>query len=321
LGRYVLRRLAGAVPLVVGIATLIFFLVHLAPGSPVDLIIGPGVTREFRTQMIETYGWDLPLPVQYVKWLSAMLTGDFGYSFSQTRPVRDVLLGYLPNTVVLSLAALTVAFFFGIVLGTVQAIRQYSLLDSGLSVVLLFFYSMPSFWLALMLILTMSLTLGWFPVSGTVSTDHEFLGLGARIVDRARHLALPTLSLALVLTAGIARYMRASMLEVVRQDYVRTAHAKGLPERVVVFKHALRNALIPVVTLVGLYLPFLFSGTVFIETIFAWPGMGRAIVNAIGQRDYPLVMAGSFFFAMMVVLANLLADILYAVVDPRIRYE
>ena len=232
-----------------------------------------------------------------------------------------MLLDFLPNTILLSVSALGLAFFFGIVLGTIQAVRQYSALDSSLSVVLLFFYSMPSFWLALMLILTMSLMLGWFPVSGPTGNEYEFLSLSGRIADRARHLALPTLSLALVLTAGIARYMRGSMLEVVRQDYIRTAHAKGLPERVVVFKHALRNALIPIITLVGLYLPFLFSGTVFIETIFAWPGMGRAIVGAIFQRDYPLVMAGSFFFATMVVLANLVADILYAVIDPRIRYE
>ena len=165
---------------------------------------------------------------------------------------------------------------------------------------------------------------GWpiyFPASGIMSTDYDFLSSGGRIVDRARHLFLPTMSLALVLAAGIARYMRGSMLEVIRQDFVRTARAKGLPERTVVFKHALRNALIPVITLVGLYIPVLFSGTVFIELIFAWPGMGRAIVEAITQRDYPLVMAASFFFAIMVVLANLIADVLYAVVDPRIRYE
>jgi peptide/nickel transport system permease protein len=321
LGKYVLRRLAGAIPLVLGIATIIFFLINLAPGSPVDLIIGPGVNQEFRDQMIRNFGLDQPLPVRYVKWLGAMFTGDFGYSFSYSKPVLAVLLDFLPNTILLSVSALGLAFFFGIVLGTIQAVRQYSALDSSLSVVLLFFYSMPSFWLALMLILTMSLMLGWFPVSGPTGNEYEFLSLSGRIVDRARHLALPTLSLALVLTAGIARYMRGSMLEVVRQDYIRTAHAKGLPERVVVFKHALRNALIPIVTLVGLYLPYLFSGTVFIETIFAWPGMGRAIVGAIFQRDYPLVMAGSFFFATMVVLANLVADVLYAVIDPRIRYE
>lgn len=321
MGKYVLRRLAGAIPLVLGIATIIFFLINLAPGSPVDLIIGPGVNQEFRAQMIRNFGLDQPLPVRYVKWLGAMFTGDFGYSFSYSKPVLAVLFDFLPNTILLSVAALGLAFFFGIVLGTIQAVRQYSALDSSLSVVLLFFYSMPSFWLALMLILTMSLMLGWFPVSGPTGNEYEFLSLSGRILDRARHLALPTLSLALVLTAGIARYMRGSMLEVVRQDYIRTAHAKGLPERVVVFKHALRNALIPIITLVGLYLPFLFSGTVFIETIFAWPGMGRTIVNAIFQRDYPLVMAGSFFFATMVVLANLVADVLYAVIDPRIRYE
>ncbi len=187
---------------------------------------------------------------------------------------------------------------------------------------------MPSFWLALMLILTMSLFARnvwelpiWFPASGIVSVDYDFLSLGGRVRDRFMHLVLPTLSLALVLTAGIARYMRGSMLEVIRQDFVRTARAKGLPERVVVFKHALRNALIPIITLVGLYIPVLFSGTVFIEFIFAWPGMGRTIYEAIISRDYPLVMAGTFFFATMVVVANLIADVLYAIVDPRIRYE
>jgi peptide/nickel transport system permease protein len=179
-----------------------------------------------------------------------------------------------------------------------------------------------------MLILTLSLFARnvwdwpiWFPASAMVGNDYDFLSLGGQIRDRLMHLVLPTLSLALVLTAGIARYMRGSMLEVIRQDYVRTARAKGLSERVVVFKHALRNALIPIITLIGLYIPVLFSGTVFIESVFAWPGMGRTIYDAILQRDYPLVMAGSFFFALMVVIANLVADVLYAVVDPRIRYE
>jgi len=321
LARYVLRRLLGAIPLVLGIATIVFVLIHLAPGDPVTVFAGPRTSPEVREQLIRSFGLDQPLYVQYFRWLGALLTGDFGFSFSQSRPVLDAILGFLPNTILLSVSALTVAFVFGIVLGTVQAVRQYSLLDSGLSVVLLFFYSMPSFWLALMLMLTLGMMLGWLPVSGPFGSEYEFLSFSGRLVDRARHLVLPTLSLALVLTAGIARYMRGSVLEVVRQDFVRTAHAKGLPERVVVFKHTLRNALLPIITLLGLYLPFLFSGTVFIETIFAWPGMGRAIVNAIFLRDYPLVMAGTFFFATMVVVANLVADVLYAVVDPRIRYE
>lgn len=326
--KYILRRLGGAVPLVLGIATIIFFLVNFAPGDPAQLLLSPGMTQEVVEQMRANFGLDQPVHIRYVKWLGAMLTGDFGYSFSHSRPVLDVLIDFLPNTLLLSACALVLAFVFGIVIGTLQAVRQYSLMDSGMSVVLLFFYSMPSFWLALMLILSMSLFARnewhlpiWFPASGMTSVDYDFLSFGARMHDRFMHLVLPTLSLSLVLTAGIARYMRGSMLEVVRQDFVRTAHAKGLPERVVIFKHALRNALIPIITLVGLYIPVLFSGTVFIELIFAWPGMGRTLVDAIFTRDYPLVMAGTFFFAIMVVMANLVADVLYAVVDPRIRYE
>ncbi len=326
--KYILRRLGGPVPLVLGIATIIFFLVNFAPGDPTQLLLSPGMTQEVVEQMRANFGLDQPVHIRYVKWLGAMLTGDFGYSFSHSRPVLDVLVDFLPNTLLLSACALALAFVFGIVIGTLQAVRQYSLMDSGMSVVLLFFYSMPSFWLALMLILSMSLFARnewhlpiWFPASGMTSVDYDFLSFGARMHDRFMHLVLPTLSLSLVLTAGIARYMRGSMLEVVRQDFVRTAHAKGLPERVVIFKHALRNALIPIITLVGLYIPVLFSGTVFIELIFAWPGMGRTLVDAIFTRDYPLVMAGTFFFAIMVVMANLVADVLYAVVDPRIRYE
>lgn len=326
--KYILRRLVGAVPLVLGIATIVFFVVNLAPGDPTLYLLAPGMNAEVIEQMRVNYGLDQPVHIRYVKWMAAMMTGDLGYSFSYNRPVTDVLMGFLPNTLILSACALVFAFLVGIVLGTIQAVRQYSAVDSGLSVTLLFFYSMPSFWLALMLILMFSLMARnvwewpiWFPASGMMSTGHDLMGPAERVLDRARHLVLPALSLSLVLAAGIARYMRGSMLEVIRQDFVRTARAKGLPERTVVFKHALRNALIPVITLIGLYIPVLFSGTVFIELIFAWPGMGRALVDAINTRDYPLVMAGSFFFAIMVVFANLVADVLYAVVDPRIRYD
>jgi peptide/nickel transport system permease protein len=326
--KYVLRRLLGAIPLLLGIATIVFFAVNLAPGDPTLYFLSPGMTQDVIQHMRENFGLDQPVYIRYVKWLGAMFTGDFGYSFSHSQPVLRVLMDFLPNTLILSGAALLVSFVAGIVIGTVQAVRQYSLLDSGMSVILLFFYSMPSFWLALMLILTLSLfarnVWHWpfsFPASGLMGTDYDFLSFWGQVWDRIMHMTLPVISLALVLTAGIARYMRGSMLEVIRQDYIRTAHAKGLSEVVVVFKHGLRNALIPIVTLVGLYIPVLLSGTVFIETIFAWPGMGQVIYQAINTRDYPLVMAGSFFFAVMVVLANLIADILYAVVDPRIRYE
>ena len=326
--RYIIRRLLSAIPLVLGIATIVFFAVNLAPGDPTLYFLSPGMTQDVIEQMRVNFGLDQPVHVRYLRWLGAMLTGDFGHSISHSRPVLEVLVDFLPNTLILSACALFVAFFFGIIIGTIQAVRQYSVMDSAMSVVLLFFYSMPSFWLALMLILTLSLFARnvwdlpiWFPASGIVSVDYDFLTLGEKVRDRVMHLVLPTLSLALVLTAGIARYMRGSMLEVIRQDYIRTAKAKGLSEAVVVFKHALRNALIPVITLVGLYIPVLFSGTIFIETIFAWPGMGRTIYDAIFIRDYPLVMAGTFFFAIMVVVANLIADVLYAVIDPRIRYE
>lgn len=326
--RYVARRLIGAVPLLLGIATLVFFVVNLAPGDPALYMVSPGMSAEVIEQIRVAFGLDEPVHVRYVKWVGSVLTGDFGHSFTYRRPVLDVVMDFLPNTLLLSACALALAFLVGIVLGTVQAVKQYSALDSSLSVLMLFFYSMPSFWLAIMLILLFSLMAQtvweWpisFPASGMTSTGYEFMGPWDQLKDRAHHLVLPTLSLSLVLTAGIARYMRGSMLEVIRQDFVRTARAKGLPERTVVFKHALRNALIPVVTLIGLYIPVLFSGAVFIELIFAWPGMGRAIVDAITQRDYPLVMAASFFFAIMVILANLVADVLYAVVDPRIRYE
>ncbi|HEY0809490.1 MAG TPA: ABC transporter permease, partial [Longimicrobiales bacterium] len=190
-----------------------------------------------------------------------------------------------------------------------------------------FFYSMPPFWLALMLMLIFSLKFHeWgiplaLPPTGITDVDYEFMSGGAKIVDRLKHLVLPVATLTLALAAGVSRYTRGQMLEVIRQDFIRTARAKGLPERRVIMKHALRNSLIPVVTLLGLYLPFLFSGAVFVEVIFAWPGMGRVIVDAIFQRDYPVVMATSFIFAVLVVLGNLLADVLYAVVDPRIRYD
>jgi len=326
--RYVVGRLLTAIPLVWGIATLMFLLVHLAPGDPALQYITPGMDREVVEQVRANFGLDQPLHVQYGRWLGAMVTGDFGYSYSMARPVADVVANAFPNTLLLSGSALLLAFVIGIVLGTIQAVRQYSVTDSVLSVILLFFYSMPGFWLALMLVLSMSLFANaiwelpiWFPASGMTSADYDLMSPAGRVLDRIWHLVLPTSALSLALAAGIARFMRGSMLEVVRQDFIRTARAKGLPERVVIFRHALRNALTPIITLVGLYIPFLFSGTVFIETVFAWPGMGRTIVDAIGTRDYPLIMAASLFFAITVVVANLIADILYAVVDPRVRYD
>jgi peptide/nickel transport system permease protein len=324
---FVTRRLLGAIPLVLGIATIVFFVVNLAPGDPALRFLNPNMSDAAVEQVRVNLGLDQPIHIRYVRWLSALAHGDLGVSFTRNRPVLDIIKEFLPNTLLLSVTAIGGAFLLGILLGIIQAVRQYSLLDSVASIAGLFFYSMPSFWLALMMVLVFSLFAyqgNWpiqFPPSGMLSVDYTFLSPIEKLQDRLAHLALPATSLALVLAAGIARYTRGSMLEVVRQDFVRTARAKGLSEPVVIFKHALRNALIPVITLLGLYLPFLFSGTVFIETVFSWPGMGKLVVDAIQQRDYPVIMGGSLVFANMVVVGNLVADVLYAVVDPRIRYE
>ena len=324
---FVLRRLLGAIPLLLGIATIIFFVLNLAPGDPTALYFNPNVPPEVLEQLRRNFGLDQPIYVRYVKWLGSFLTGDFGFSFGQGRPVIEVIRDALPNTLILASLALLVVFTVGVLIGILQAVRQYSWMDNVASFVSLFFYSMPSFWLGLMLMLLFALKAHqWglpiaLPATGITSVDYEFMTGGEKLRDRLEHLILPTMTLALVLAAGIARYTRGQMLEVIRQDYIRTARAKGVPERTVIMKHALRNSLIPVITLLGLYLPALFSGSVFVETIFSWPGLGRVIVDAIFQRDYPLVMATSFIFAVIVVAGNLLADVLYAVADPRIRYD
>ena len=327
MGAFILRRLLGAIPLLLGIATIIFFVLNLAPGDPTSFYFNPNVPPEVIEQLRRNLGLDQPLYIQYFRWLTSFFQGDFGYSLAQSRPVADVVFEALPNTLMLTASALVLVFVIGMVIGVLQAVRQYSIFDSTSSVVSLFFYSMPSFWLALMLVLIFSLkahTWGWpiaLPATGITSVDYEFMGTGEKIMDRISHLILPVGTLTLALAAGVARYMRGQMLEVIRQDYIRTARAKGLSERTVITKHALRNSMLPVITLLGLYLPFLFSGAIFIEVIFAWPGMGRVIYDAIFQRDYPLVMATSFIFATIVVLGNLIADVLYAVADPRIRYD
>jgi peptide/nickel transport system permease protein len=324
--RYALRRALEAAPILLGVATLVFFMLHMAPGDPTAIYFGPGMSPEAMDQIRRNLGLDDPLLLQYFRWLGTFLTGDFGYSFSAGIPVRDRVFLALSNTLVLSMAALLLSFLAGIVIGIVQAVRQNSILDSALNVLTLFFHSMPSFWLAIMLILVFSVGAGglwdWpisFPVSGVTGSGYELMDPLGRFTDRLYHLALPLLALTLVLTGGISRYVRSSMLEVISQDYIRTARAKGLSEKDVILKHALRNALIPVVSLFGLYLPLLLSGAVFVEVVFAWPGMGKLMVDSIAQRDYPVVLAGTFLFGAVVVAGNLMADLLYGVVDPRIR--
>jgi peptide/nickel transport system permease protein len=271
--------------------------------------------------MRENLGLNDPLPVQYFKWLKNAVRGDFGISLIDQRPVWVHIGQALPNTLLLSSLSLLLIFSGGIFLGTVQASRKNSLFDHGATLTALFFYSIPSFWLALMLILVFSLQLGLFPASGITSIDAHLLSPLDRFFDTLHHLILPALALSLAPAAGVARYMRASLVEVIGQDFIRTASAKGLARNRIILKHGMRNAFLPIITLLGLSFPFLFSGAVLVESIFAWPGMGRLMVDKILQRDYPVVMGVTFFFGLAVVLGNLMADLLYALADPRIRYR
>lgn len=319
---YTLKKLAMALPLLWGVITLIFFLIELSPGDATDRFFTPETPPEVRQAITEKWGLDKPAVTRYGIMMLNLVQGDFGRSISQERPVFDIVLDALPNTLVLSLLSLIVINLVGVVLGIIQAARQYSVLDGGLSVLSLFFYSMPGFWLALVLQLVFGLWWPVLPTSGMIDpVMHDYMTPSQQTWDKLSHLVLPGVALGVSSAASVARYMRSSLLEVIRQDYIRTAKAKGLPEYVVVLKHALRNALLPIITILGMQLPFLVSGAVLVESIFAWPGMGRLIVQAIFSQDTPLIIACFFILTMLVVVGNLLADLLYAVVDPRIRFE
>lgn len=330
--QFIARRLLQAIPMVFGVTTILFFTMQAIPGDPASVFINPDLPPENIEQIRTNLGLDRPVIIQYFIWLKNVLVLDFGMSIFHQQPVRDKILEALPYTLVLSLASIFFIFTIGITIGLIGAIRQYSLLDNTLTVLSLFLYSMPSFWLGLMLILIVGNLPTPFenplsglpmrlPISGVENVQAYAFPPGARLIDRMLHLVLPLTALGIALSASVARYTRASYLEVIRQDFIRTARAKGLGEWRVMLVHGLRNAIIPIITLFGLSLPFLFSGAVLVETIFAWPGMGRLIVAAVFQRDFPLVLGTTFFITLFVISGNLLADILYAFADPRIRYE
>jgi len=317
---WLVRRLAASIAIVWAVVTLTFLIVHLAHGSPCGQPDGLPVSPAICADLTRRFGLDKPISTQYYKYLGALLHGDLGWSIALQRPVAAALAEALPNTFTLALTALILDFALGIALGVYQAARERRFGDIALGNVALFVNSMPTFWLGLVLLLVFGQRLGWFPVGGL-----RDLVLCPRVnslpcvADFAWHLTLPALTLGLVGAAATARYQRAAMLEVVRQEFVRTARAKGLRERRVLLRHALRNALLPLITLFGLTFPFLLTGAVLVETVFAWPGMGRLAVTAILQRDYPIVTAAALVASVMVVLGNLLADALYGVADPRIR--
>lgn len=324
--KFIIKRLLQAVPILIGIMTITFFIVHIAPGDPRDMIINQNSIRyqEFDAQTAEMltkkFGLDQPIHVQYWRWLKSVSQGDLGISLRYRRPVIDLIMERLPFTVELALLALLFNAFFGMLFGIISAVKKYSLIDKSITIGSLVLHGVPGFWLALMLVLLLSVNLGILPVSQTRSLDYELLSPFQQFLDRAWHLILPVFVLGIGSAARTARYMRNKLLEVMDQEYIMAARARGLSERTIVYKHALRNAVIPIITIFGMALPMLFGGSVLIENVFSWPGLGTLVVEAVGNRDYPIIFATTLITSALVILGNLVADILYGLVDPRVSY-
>lgn len=316
--RFLAIRLVQAVAIVFLVVTATFFLIRLAPGDPYTTVTDRHVPPEVVDYNRHLFGFDQPIARQYVTYLRRLSHGDLGLSHRTFRPVAERIRGALPNTILLGFGALLVNFAFGIAVGAVQAARYDQRLDHLLSLVTLTLFSIPAFWLGLLAIDLLAVNLGWFPTGGTMDVvTGDLLPFGRQLLQRLHHLVLPALTLGLVSGAWTARYMRAEMLDVLARDYVRTAWAKGLPPRRVVIHHIARTALMPIVTLFGMFVPVLLSGAVFIEYVFAWHGLGWEAAKAVETYDYPMITALTTLTAAMVVLGNLVADILYRIADPR----
>jgi len=313
-----LARSLSAIGVVVGVVTLMFFLLHLAPGDPARLLVGPTATPEQVAAQRHALGLDRPLPQQYASWLGRFVRGDWGTSLATGRPVRAMLADAWPATVKLVGLSLLLSYGLGILVGVLQASRP-GWLDTALSIATVTLFALPGYWLGLMLVMLFTYRARILPAFGSAGFDADFLTGWERVADRLRHLALPLTTLTLIGIGGTARFVRGAMLDVGSAPFVAIAHAKGLSPAQVTFRHVLRNALIPVLTLLGLSLPTLFSGAVFIEAIFAWPGVGRILVEAVLARDYPVVMAATAVSAILVVAGNLLAEMLVGWADPRVR--
>lgn len=317
---YIIRRLILAIPILFGVALISFLLVYLSPGDPLGRFFAPNIRPETIERLREIYGLDKPLPEQFVGWITnyaqVWRPDAWGISITARRPVLELIVERMPATLLLMGTSLAVTIIIAVPLGMLAALRQYSLADKIVTTFATIGYAMPSFVIGTALLVIGAVWLGWFPFGGMTSS----LQRGGDPLDIGWHMILPVASLSLQSIAGWSRYVRATMLEVLHQDYIRTARAKGLGQSRVNFRHALRNALIPVVTLFGLSLPALVAGAVITETIFSWPGLGRLGIEAIDQRDYPVIMAFVLLGGIAVVIGNLVADVLYGVVDPRIKY-
>ncbi|HMA41514.1 MAG TPA: ABC transporter permease [Gemmatimonadales bacterium] len=317
--RMLARRALAGIAVVAGVVTLTFLLLHAAPGDPTEQLIGPTATPEQLAAGRHALGLDRPLAAQYVAWLVRFVRGDWGTSFATGRPVRSMIAAAWPATVRLVALSLLLSYGLGLVVGAVQAAQHRRRLDTALSVVSVTLVALPGYWLGLMLVTVFTYLLRVLPAFGAAGYDADYLSGWARFADGARHLALPLATLTLIGIGAAARFVRGALLDALEQPFVVTARAKGLRDSAVMVHHALRHALIPVVTLLGLSLPALFSGAVFVEAVFAWPGVGRLLVEAVQARDYPVVMAATAISALLVVTGNLLADVAAGLVDPRLR--
>ncbi|MCC6804090.1 MAG: ABC transporter permease [Anaerolineae bacterium] len=322
MARYLSRRLLQAIPLLFVISLLTFLIVEIAPGDAAQMYIDPnkGTDPAYIEQVRENLGLDQPMYVRYVGWLRQTLSGDLGFSFRNRRPVVLEIGDRLPNTLLLGGVSLALSFVIAVPIGVISALKRYTLLDYILSTAALAGISIPIFWVALLLIQVFAIQLDWLPATGMRDVRQTYTGLQASL-DVVRHMILPMITLSLAQVASWSRYQRSALLDVLGQDYMRTAQGKGLRERRVLLVHALRNALIPMVTLLGISVPTVVTGAFITETIFSWPGIGRLGVEAVTGRDYPVIMAVTMLSALLIVVGNLLADLAYAWIDPRIRYE
>jgi peptide/nickel transport system permease protein len=331
---YIIKRLLQIIPVILGVTVIAFTLIHLAPGDPARTMLGQHATQQEIDEIRVKYGLDKPLYVQYFIWLGDVLHGDLGRSILSHEQVTTEIAARFPNTIELAIAAMIFAILLGVVAGIISATKQYSIADYTVMGGALFGLSMPVFWLGIMLMMIFGVFLGWLPIGGRIDLlipfhritgfmilDSIITGNGAALISVLRHLILPAIALGTIPMAIIARTTRSSMLEVLRQDFIRTERAKGLSERKVIYKHAIRNAMVPVVTVIGLNFGLLLSGAILTETVFSWPGVGRLVVDAVYARDYPLVIGCILVFAIVFVIVNLITDLLYTYIDPRIHYD
>jgi len=312
----IINNLLQAVPVIFGVIIINFFLIHLAPGDPAVMLAGEEAPAEYLDLIRDKMGFNKPMHIQLFIYLKQVLSGDLGYSYYSNRPVLEIIIERLPNTLLLLGTAFVFSILIGIFLGIIASKKPYSLTDNITSFLSLILYSLPTFWLGMIFILIFSVHLKIFPTSGIMSVKG-----GSSIFDRLLHMFLPSSVITIYWLALYTRITRGSMLETLKKDYILTAWAKGCSERIVLFKHALRNALLPIITVIGLRFRVLFTGSVTLETVFAWPGIGRLMYDAIIDMDYPILMGGFIIVSIIVVLANLVTDIIYTILDPRIRFK